>query len=305
MLNRVLQLMAPAALAAGVFLPAGPAAAATDCPGTFQVLHDDRIGAMTLPAGPYRISVDRLTCRSASTLFADFLQDYDGVLPVPWRANAARRSFTDGSSGFRVRPVGSGPNPPGPPGPPSPVVCPGTFSVLHNDRIGALPFPRGRYTITVLTGTAGLPCAQAASDFARFLQYPRGVLPTPWTTAATSSPAAGAFFNDVPGDRSFRVDRVAGGIAGGGDSGATSCGPFRVLHNDHIGSLRVPKGAHDITVPTGSVMTCAAASRQLVRFLAAEALPRAWALDPVTATFTQRRNPQIAFRLSPVSGSVR
>lgn len=304
MLKRVLQLAVPAALAAGVLLPVGTAGAATPCPATFQVLHNDRIGAMALPAGPYRVTVNRLGCASASRLFAQFLQDYDGVLPVPWTDNAARRSFTNGRASFSVRPVSS-PNPPSPPAPPAPAVCPGTFSVLHNDRIGPLAFPKGRYTITVLTGTAGEPCSTAASDFARFLEYPTGDLPAPWTMLPTESPNPGAFFNDVPGDRSFRVDRVGGGTGGGGHTGGTSCGPFRVLHNDNIGSLYLPRGPYNVIIPTGSTMSCTAASARFTRFLDAAALPRTWALDTATATFTQRSNSRISFRIKPLAGAVR
>lgn len=301
-MRRLLPFLMLAALLAGMAF-SGTASAATRCPATFQVLHNDRIGAMSLPAGPYYVYVTRLSCPQASDLFADFLQDYDGVLPYPWRANNAKRIFTTGRQSFRVVPVSS-PTPPNPPTPPpSPYVCPGTFSVLHNDRIGALRFPRGRYTMTILT-TNTLNCSQAAADFARFLWYPSGKLPSPWKIVKTESPNPSAFFNNVPGDRSFRVDRVGGSVSGGGNSGAYSCGPFRVLHNDHIGSLHVPRGPHDILLPEGSTMSCAAASKQFLRFLNAEALPRTWALDPVTATFTLRRDPRVSFRIGPVSGSV-
>src|SRR3954453_4277979 len=60
------------------------AQAATPCP-TFQVLHDDRVGALLLPAGTYGVTVKDLTCAQSTRLFAEFLQDYDGVLPKPWK----------------------------------------------------------------------------------------------------------------------------------------------------------------------------------------------------------------------------
>jgi len=305
-LRNVVRLTILAALAVGFALPLTSASAATRCPATFQVLHNDRIGAMSLPAGAYRVTVNGVSCPGASRLFADFLQDYDGVLPGAWTANAARRSFTDGRRSVSVRPVKpTPPTPPNPPGPPAPTVCPGTFSVLHNDRVGAIRLPRGRYTITVLTGTAGLPCTTAARLYAQFLDYPSGDLPAPWTALPTESPNPGAFFNDVPDDLSFRVDRVPGGTGGGGHSGGTLCGTFRVLHNDNIGSLYVPRGTYNIVLPPGSVMSCAAASRRFTALLDAGTLPRAWRLDVSTGTVSRGTTSATSFRIEPTSGSVR
>ena len=99
-------LVAAAALALAL-APSASAAEAT-CPGSFEVLHNDRIGAMQLPAGPYTITVlDTATmgCTEASQLFTQFLEDWDGRLPRPWVANNATRTFTAGrgsSVGFRV-----------------------------------------------------------------------------------------------------------------------------------------------------------------------------------------------------------
>ena len=81
-------------------LPSASQAAPLRCPGTFQVLHDDHIGGMSLPAGPYVITVlesSRLSCDQASDLFRQFLEDYDGRLPRPWVANNTTRTFTRGS----------------------------------------------------------------------------------------------------------------------------------------------------------------------------------------------------------------
>src|SRR5690242_19079655 len=74
--------------AALVARPAGAAPVTpnpTTCPG-FQVLHNDRIGAATFPAGKYTLTLQdsTLNCKSSAALFARFLEDYDGVLPKPW-----------------------------------------------------------------------------------------------------------------------------------------------------------------------------------------------------------------------------
>src|SRR5262245_31274858 len=61
----------------------------------------------------------------------------------------------------------------------STTVCPGTFTVLHNDRIGALSLPAGRYVITVRT-PVNLTCQGASQLFAQFLRRPKGDLPNGW-----------------------------------------------------------------------------------------------------------------------------
>ena len=167
-------------------LALAPSASAVEanCPGTFDVLHNDRIGNMQLPKGPYVITVlDTTTmgCTEASRLFSEFLEDWDGKLPRPWVVSNSTRTFRAGrgsSVGFRVTPD-TNPNPPQPPAPPSRRICPGYFSVLHNDRIGSFNIPKGRYRITLLSYT-GVSCSQAVRYLQRFLQDFDGVLPRPW-----------------------------------------------------------------------------------------------------------------------------
>jgi hypothetical protein len=77
------------------------------CPGTFQVQHDDHIGQLKLPKGPYTITVihkKRITCQDATSLFAKFLQRPDGNLPNGWKLKPESGTFLkkDGSQGFRV-----------------------------------------------------------------------------------------------------------------------------------------------------------------------------------------------------------
>ncbi|MGK2955214.1 MAG: hypothetical protein ACSLFI_06035 [Solirubrobacterales bacterium] len=178
------------------------AAAEAKCP-TFRVLHNDRIGALSVPKGTYNVTVlnsAKLSCPTASKLFAEFLQDYDGKLRKPWVVNVAAKSFTKGvgsTTGFKIKkttatgPVGN-----------TYGRCPGTFSVLHNDRIGKLVLPKGKYYITV--GQAKpLSCKQAANYFRQFLNYPDGKLPAPWKLNA-----AKARFRAGPGGVVFRVQQA-------------------------------------------------------------------------------------------------
>ena len=89
------------AAVAATFLALAPSASAVEanCPGTFDVLHNDRIGNLQLPKGPYVVTVlDTTTmgCTEASRLFAEFLEDWDGRLPRPWVANNSTRTFQAG-----------------------------------------------------------------------------------------------------------------------------------------------------------------------------------------------------------------
>lgn len=179
-------LIATGLLTLAVLIPAAPAAAQSPsiCPATFHVLHDDSIGKLKLQAGHYQVTVrGGLSCAASTDWFARFLEDWDGVLPRPWKLNVAAASFSRGNSGvgFSVVRVA---NPSGGGGggrhPGYGKLCPGTFSVLHNDRIGALRLPKGRYTITLLSLT-GPSCARASTLFTNFLDNDyAGILPRPW-----------------------------------------------------------------------------------------------------------------------------
>jgi hypothetical protein len=176
-------------------------ATGTLCPGTFEVLHDDHIGSFDVPAGDYTVtllSVGPLSCSRATSRLAAFLQDFDGRLPAPWVLDPVTGSFLRGSAnaGFRIAPAitpsgGGGTHPAG-------RQCAGTFRVLHNDRIGALRLPAGRYRVT-LAASRRPTCAAASRLLASFLQRQR---PTrPWrlrASTATFSRPSGAGFRVKP-----------------------------------------------------------------------------------------------------------
>jgi hypothetical protein len=78
------------------------------CPGTFQVQHNDHIGQLKLPKGPYTITVlhkQRITCAKASSLFAKFLSIPDGKLPGGWNLKPESGTFKKKGAhkGFRVK----------------------------------------------------------------------------------------------------------------------------------------------------------------------------------------------------------
>lgn len=80
------------------------------CPAPFRVLNNDRIGPLRIAKGDYSIVLLQqrgLACSQASTLFARFLEDFNGVLPVPWVLEPQTASFRRSASGagFRIKPV--------------------------------------------------------------------------------------------------------------------------------------------------------------------------------------------------------
>ena len=292
-----------ATLAALVVFAPSASAAPYNCPGTFEVLHNDRIGSMQLPKGPYVVTVlDSATmgCTEASRLFSEFLEDWDGRLPRPWVATSSTRTFQAGRGsnvGFRVTPD-SNPNPPYPPHPPSSRVCPGYFEVEHNDRIGSFRIPAGEYRITLLS-YRGVGCARAVRYLQTFLQDYTGVLPAPWHL----DPGTGTFQR---GHRhiGFRIKPYVTetGQTGQGthpSGGQAKCpATFRVLNNDSIGRLSLRRGNYNVWVRG---LSCPRSTQLFAQFLqdTSGVLPRPWRLNVRTATF-QRGSSRVLFRVKPV-----
>ena len=204
-------LVAIAVAVAGFFaINASRSEAATNCPGTFRVMHNDHIGTAAFPKGNYQIVIltsnPSFTCSLASTKFTKFLQDYDGILGGGWTVSSlgsGKANFLkNGGRKFGVRKQ-SGPTPGPTPGP-SPIgqVCPGVFEVLNNDRIGPLSFPKGNYKLIIPNGSI-VTCKSAAGYFKQFLSIPSGNLPDGWRMKRDTA----TFFKKVnPVRKKFRVD---------------------------------------------------------------------------------------------------
>jgi hypothetical protein len=288
----VVLLTAFAAMTAAVF--AGPVqkadAAQLNCP-TFRVLHNDRIGKINLPAGSYSVTVlddRRMQCRAASKLFTRFLQDWDGVLPFPWvgRPNGVgKATFRRGSSsatGFRVARTGGG----GGGGGGVRQSCPGTFRVLHNDRIGSFYIPKGQYRITVLNNER-LTCPQAVKKFQEFLLDYDGHLPHPWALNRNTA----TFYRMDKRAVGFNINRsyTPKPPTPGSRTWARCAGTFRVLNNDRIGALFLPRGQYFISVLKNPTLSCANASSLFRQFLnyPSGRLPGGWKLNARQAKFTK------------------
>jgi hypothetical protein len=208
----VLALVGVLAVAA-LALVARPAGAAnpTTCPG-FKVLHNDRIGAATFPAGSYTVTLQdpSLNCKSSAELFARFLEDWDGNLPKPWVVSnegpgksSFLRAITGGTvPGFSVeltkKSEGEGGT-----SPTLGQLCPGTFTVNSTTVVGSLRFTKGAFLIYLPAGS-GITCNRASVLFTKFLGA-GGTLPSPWklenqtaTFYKPSNPKRSAFRIESP-----------------------------------------------------------------------------------------------------------
>jgi hypothetical protein len=182
-------------------------ASAAGCP-SFKVLHNDRIGPASLPAGNYTITPNAqagLNCYAASQLFTRFLEDYDGNLPGGWSVAAqgsGKAAFKkDGLLGFLVAKGGREENAE----PTLGELCRGTFTVNATSRVGVLSFRRGGYLL-YLPPLSAISCNRASVLFTRFLGT-GGTLPAPWKVTAQTA----TFFKPAHPQRSaFRVEPLAG-----------------------------------------------------------------------------------------------
>ena len=199
---------------------AGSAAAAVPTPPAllackgFKVLHDDRIGPASFPAGTYTVAIPvtaKLSCAEGNELFARFLEDFDGVLPRPWTFKAegsGKATFARGGQpGFSVSLTKSSGGGEGgePTSPVLGTLCNGTFSVNSNVVIGPLRFTKGKFLI-YLPPKSGISCHRASVLFTRFLAA-TPTLPSPWRleaqTATFSKPAN-------PARSAFRIEPLDG-----------------------------------------------------------------------------------------------
>jgi hypothetical protein len=284
-----------ASLVAVIVMPStAGAATATKCSGSFTVLHNDRIGSVPFPHGPYAMTATSLSCAQAANNFRAFLSDWDGKLPNGWRValSGTVRKFTRASStqAFTAAPQTK------PPPTPSGLGCPGTFQVLHNDRVGAMVLPRGNYKITRLT-TRSLTCGSATYWFRTFLDnYSSKPLPKPWTSNA----AAKTFYRGFKTD-GFKVTLLSGGLGSvlGGSpvAGNDVClRHFVVGARTSVNGFVVAAGRYQV-IATGKA-TCEQAFAYASQTINNGSVPSGWTISKRSGTF-HRKGSTFGFRLDP------
>ena len=192
------------------------------------------VGKLSLPAGPYTITVrGGLSCASASDLFRQFLEDWDGRLPRPWALNVRRprsRAGANGDTGFSVKRTSvpqwrrrwrQAPGQRREPVRPSSGCCTTTASAAQGRA--------GNYRITTLA-VGRISCA-APPPVRRVLQDFDGRLPRPWFL----DPQTGTFLRGSSARwvQGQARQRQAGQAQRGWEhpSDGTRCSAtFRVLH---------------------------------------------------------------------------
>lgn len=178
--------------------------------------------------------------------------------------------------------------------------CPASFRVLHDDHIGKLSLPAGKYTITLLDADR-LTCEKASRLFTRFLEDYDGNLPGPWKVRAKRS----EFVRGKSGV-GFRVTKGApsGGGGGGGKhpaKGGRRCpSTFDVLHNDRIGDLRIPKGPYYLTRRTSNSPSCERIFKLFAKFLERPDgdIP-GWRINAQKGQFVRNKSGGKGFRIKP------
>jgi hypothetical protein len=219
-----LALIAPAVLIAVLALalvtrPAGAAPkpavpASKSCP-SFQVLHNDRIGAAVFPAGNYTINLESTTldCKTGGELFARFLEDFDGNLPTPWKVVAegtGNASFPRGSQpGFSVeltkKQTSGEIEKEGATNPDLGTLCRNPFTVNHTTTLRPLRFTKGQFLIYLPPGST-ITCEGAVKLFAEFLSSSPNV-PSPWKLSAQTA----TFYKPAsPKRAAFRIEPLDG-----------------------------------------------------------------------------------------------
>jgi hypothetical protein len=291
----VLALLAVVVLSSGGNTEPAQAAPAS-CP-KFRVMNNDKIGSVSFPAGYYNVTLlnsSRLTCAQSTKLFQEFLQDWDGKLRKPWRVymSGNKRVFRAGNTdkGFSATPSGSSG---GGGGGNSGRSCPSYFTVVRNDSIGSFKIPRGKYRFTLIDPKK-MTCAQATKRFQEFLLDFDGKLPYPWKL----NPIMGIFYNSQHGRIGFKVNKAYGpSPSPKPDPTYARCSAtFRVLHNDRIGALYLPRGPYYVYVVNG--LSCPQASAYFSQFLNRTdgRLPAPWRLNVAKAKFNTGAG-GIAFRV--------
>jgi hypothetical protein len=298
--RRVVVLGVGLAVAVGLWIAvASPSRAATvKCPGTFQVLHNDRIGKLSLPGGPYNITASGVSCATASQLFTEFLNDWDGRLPGGWKTvvrGVGNGSFTN-SRGRSINVQRAGRSGGGGGGVAG-LVCSQRFVITQNDRIGALVIKKGRYIIDRL-GTIAPTCSQDVSLLKQFLMDFDGVLPGGWVVL----PDDGTFVRGSV-TYGFRLEPDPQGGGGNRFPTKTSRCPatFRVLHNDFIGALTFPAGPYWVSIFKDSNITCPQSTQLFASFLQRPdgSLPKPWVIDVATGSFRRGKGSPYGFVAKP------
>ena len=160
-------------------------------------------------------------------------------------------------------------------------TCP-SFRVMHNDHISGVSFPSGPYNMV----NSGMSCAQTTKYFQQFLNS--GHVPSGWTVKLLSGERRR--FTKLHTTVDFQATLAKDPAPTPTPSGLTCAGTFRVLHNDHIGAMKLPAGSYTIKLASHDTpgLNCKIASNEFAYFLERDwngVLPRPWKMNVGAKSF--------------------
>jgi len=176
--------------------------------------------------------------------------------------------------------------------------CP-QFRVLHNDSISGVKFPAGPYNMV----TSQLSCSQSTKYFQQWLAS--GRVAKGWTVKLLSGERRR--FTKVGTKVDFQATPAAEPTPTPSPNGHTCPGTFRVLNNDRIGGMSLPRGNYTISLLNTDVgvtgLTCQVASNDFAYFLNNDwsgRLPSPWYANNSKRTFYRGTN-AVGFSVKKVS----
>ena len=176
--------------------------------------------------------------------------------------------------------------------------CP-QFRVLHNDSISGVKFPAGPYNMV----TSQLSCSQSTRYFQQWLAS--GRVAKGWTVKLLSGERRR--FTKVGTKVDFQATPASEPTPTPSPNGHTCPGTFRVLNNDRIGGMSLPRGNYTISLLNTDVgvtgLTCQVASNDFAYFLNNDwsgRLPSPWYANNSKKTFYRGTN-AVGFSVKKVS----
>ncbi len=177
-------------------------------------------------------------------------------------------------------------------------TCP-QFRVMHNDSISGVKFPAGPYNMV----TSQLSCSQSTKYFQQWLAS--GRVASGWTVKLLSGERRR--FTKVGTKVDFQATPATEPTPTPSPNGHTCPGTFRVLNNDKIGGMSLPRGNYQIRLLNTDVgltgLNCQVASNDFAYFLNNDwsgRLPSPWYANNSKRTFYRGSN-AVGFSVKKVS----
>jgi len=176
----------------------------------------------------------------------------------------------------------------------------GQFRVMHNDSISGVSFPAGPYNMV----NSGMSCAQTTKYFQQFLEADK--VAKGWQVKTLSGNRKRFTKLGTNPTVDFQATLASDPKPTPTPAGLTCAGTFRVMHNDHIGAMKLLAGNYTIKLASHNTpgLNCKVASSDFSYFLDADwagNLPRPWKMNVGAKSFYMS-TPSDGFSVKRVSG---